>query len=119
MKFEGGRLRLAASDVANFLACGHLTRLDMLSARGQLRPPYEFDAGFQDLVERGEVHERTVLDGFAARGWSVCEIANQPDGDAARATVAAIGSGADVVYQGVLLAEQDGGPALYGRPDFV
>jgi uncharacterized protein len=121
MKLEGGRLRLAASDVANFLACSHLTRLDMLSARGQLRAPYECDAGFQDLVARGEAHERAVLDGFAARGWSVCEIAYQPGDDAAaaQATLAAISSGVDVVYQGVLLAEQDGGPALFGRPDFL
>jgi predicted RecB family nuclease len=119
MKLEAGRLRLSASDVANFLACGHLTRLDMLSARGQLRPPHMYDAGFQDLVARGEAHERTVLDGFAARGWSVCEIAAQPDGDAAQATLDAVKTGADVVYQGVLLAKQGDGPALYGRPDFL
>ena len=119
MKLEAGRLRLAASDVANFLACGHLTRLDMLSARGRLRPPHAYDAGFQDLVARGEAHERAVLDGFAGRGWSVGEIAAQPDGDAARATVAAMKAGADVVYQGVLLARQGDGPALYGRPDFL
>jgi uncharacterized protein len=120
MKLEAGRLRLSASDVANFLACGHLTRLDMLSARGQLRPPHVYDAGFQDLVARGEAHERAVLDGFAAQGWSVCEVAAQPDGDAARSTLDALKTGADVVYQGVLLAKQGrDGPALYGRPDFL
>jgi predicted RecB family nuclease len=100
---------MAASDVANFLACGHLTRLDMLSARGELRPPYEYDAGFQDLLARGEAHEQAVLDGFLARGWRVAEIADQPEGEAARATLAAIGAGADVVFQG----------ALFGRPDFL
>jgi hypothetical protein len=89
VKLEAGRLRVAASDVANFLACGHLTRLDMLSARGELRPPYGYDAGFQDLVARGETHERAVLDGFFAQGWSVAEIADQPEGEAARATLAA------------------------------
>jgi predicted RecB family nuclease len=119
VKLEAGRLRLAASDVANFLACGHLTRLDMLRARGELRPPHEYDVGFQDLVARGEAHERAVLDGFRARGWSVAEIAAQLEGDAARATLAAIGAGADVVYQGVLLADQWDGPALFGRPDFL
>jgi len=70
-------------------------------------------------VARGEAHERVVLDGFQARGCSVAEIAAQPDGDAARATLAAIGSGVDVVYQGVLLAGQGDGPALFGRPDFL
>ena len=34
MKITEGRLRLAASDVANFLACGRLTQLDLLRARG-------------------------------------------------------------------------------------
>ena len=61
MKMTEGRVRLAASDVANFLACQHLTRLDLLKARGQLRPPREFDIGFEDLVRRGERHEREVL----------------------------------------------------------
>jgi hypothetical protein len=67
VKLEAGRLRVAASDVANFLGCGHLTRLDLLSARGQLRPPHEYDAGFHDLMARGEAHERAVLAGFLAR----------------------------------------------------
>ncbi len=33
-----GRVRLAASDVADFLACRRLTQLDLLRARGELRP---------------------------------------------------------------------------------
>lgn len=38
MKIIEGRVRLAASDVANFLACRRLTQLDLLRARGELRP---------------------------------------------------------------------------------
>jgi len=56
MKIIGGRVRLAASDVANFLACRRLTQLDLLRARGELRPPREYDVGFAELVRRGEVH---------------------------------------------------------------
>ncbi|HUY51930.1 MAG TPA: hypothetical protein VMV92_40555 [Streptosporangiaceae bacterium] len=52
MKIIDDRLRLSASDVANFLACQHLTRLDLLSARGVLRPPEAFDLGFQDAVSQ-------------------------------------------------------------------
>ena len=74
MKIIGDRLRLSASDVANFLGCQHLTRLDLLRARGVLDPPHAFDVGFQDLVARGEVHERTVLDQFRAEGREVTEI---------------------------------------------
>ena len=60
--------------MANFLACQHLTRLDLLKARGVLDPPYAFDVGFQDLVARGEAHERTVLDQFRAEGLEITEI---------------------------------------------
>ncbi len=115
MKFDGDRLRLSASDVANFVACQHLTRLDLLKARGTLRTPREFDIGFQDLVKRGEAHEVTVLDRFRADGRSIVEIGSSPDtyADAAQATLEAISDGADVIYQGVLLADRpDGGTAL-------
>ena len=122
MKFAGERLRLSASDVANFVACQHRTRLDLLAARGALRRVREFDLGFQDLVRRGEAHELTVLERFRADGRSITEISQRPDADAeaARATLEAIGSGTDVIYQGVLLgASADAGTALLGRPDFL
>ena len=61
MKITEGRARLAASDVANFLACRRLTQLDLLMARKELEPPRKYDIGFEDLVRRGEVHERAVL----------------------------------------------------------
>ena len=120
MRLDGGRLRLSASDVANFVACGHLTRLDLLHARGEIQPPRAFDVGFEDLVARGEAHEAAVLERFRADGWHVAEISEGPEADAAQATLAAIRDGADVVYQGVLLADQSAdGAALLGRPDFL
>jgi uncharacterized protein len=116
------RVRLAASDVANFLACRHLTRLDLLRARGVIEPPHQYDAGFEDLVKRGWTHEQEVLDGFRTRGLQVVEIppsqGNVADG--ADATRSALSSGADVIYQAVLTREADGGqPALLGFPDFL
>ncbi len=122
MKFAGERLRLSASDVANFVACQHRTRLDLLEARRALRRVREFDLGFEDLVKRGEAHELTVLERFRADGRSITEISQRPDADAepAQATLEAIRSGTDVIYQGVLLgASPDGGTALLGRPDFL
>jgi predicted RecB family nuclease len=118
VKTTGGWLRLSASDVANFLACQHLTRLDLLAARGELRPPDEFDVGFQDLVRRGEAHERIVLDEFRAAGRQVTEIIE--GSDAVSATLEAIRSGTDVIYQGVLMGEQaPDRSVLLGRPDFL
>jgi uncharacterized protein len=120
VKFTGDRLRLSASDVANFLACQHLTRLDLLRARGVLRPPHAFDIGFQDLVQRGEAHERAVLAQFRADGRHIAEIGEESEAEAATATLAAIRRGADVIYQGVLAAEQNlDQPTLFGRPDFL
>ena len=104
MNITAGRLRLSASDIANFLACQHLTRLDLLAARGELCPPERFDVGFQDLVRRGEAHERIVLDRFRADGRQVTEIID--GSDAVTATLEAIRSGSDVIYQGVLTGEQ-------------
>jgi predicted RecB family nuclease len=114
MKIVEGRVRVAASDVANFLACQELTQLDLRAARGVLRPPHPVDLGFEDLVRRGEEHERVVLEGFRADG---CEVADLSEaGDPAGATAAAIGDRAGVIYQGTLTGN---GGALFGRPDFL
>jgi predicted RecB family nuclease len=123
VRIVDGRVRLSASDVAGFLACRHLTRLDLLHARGIISPPHRYDAGFDDLVKRGEVHEKQVLRGLVERGLSVVEIppsqGNVADGVAA--TAAALSSGIDVIYQGVLsrAASPAGQPALLGFPDFL
>ena len=95
---------------------GGSTQLDLLRARGELRPPREFDIGFQDLVRRGEVHERAVLERFRAEGLDVVDVSGAEDG--AEATREAIRGGAGVVYQGTLAGEGDGA-ALFGRPDFL
>jgi len=122
VKITDDRIRLSASDVANFLACQHLTRLDKLHAQGELQPPHEFDIGFQSLIQRGEAHEKAVLERFRADGRRVVTItaAPQAEATAAAATAEAIASGTEVIYQGVLTREQPGGePALLGRPDFL
>ncbi len=143
MRIINGRLRLAASDVANFLACRHLTRLDLLHARGELEPPQPFDAGFQDLIRRGEAHEKDVLERFLAAGLTVADLGQLPEDDAALATDEAVRSGTDVIYQAVLTQDAEPsrrpgvvfragppdsrgapegrppGPALLGRPDFL
>jgi hypothetical protein len=58
MRTEAGQVRLSASDVANFLACRHLTRLELLRSRGVISPPRAYDAEFADLVARGDAHEK-------------------------------------------------------------
>jgi predicted RecB family nuclease len=118
-----GRVRLSASDAANFLACRHLTRLDTLNARGLIRPPHEYDAGFEDLVKRGEAHEKTVLRGFVDDGLRVADLTAFRGNVAAgaAATAEALSSGAAVIYQAVLTrpATETGDLELLGYPDFL
>ena len=116
MKITEGRVRISASDVANFLACQQLTQLDLQAAHRTLRPPHAVDLGFEDLVLRGEEHERTVLDRFRADGREVTDLTAATD--PAGATAAAIGSGTDVIYQATLTGGDDDTPLL-GRPDFL
>jgi hypothetical protein len=64
------------------LYCQHMTRLDVLEARGALRRTREFDLGLEDLVKRGEMHELTVLERFRMDGRSIAAISPRPDADA-------------------------------------
>jgi hypothetical protein len=122
MRIEAGQVRPSATDVANFLACRHLTRLELLRARGVISPPRAYEAGFADLVARGDAHEKEVLQGFRDRGLQVVDLSPHKGNVAAGAdaTAAALSSGADVIYQGVLTRAPAGGqPALLGHPDFL
>ena len=107
---------MAASDVGNFLACQELTQLDLRAAWHMLRPPHPRDLGFEDLVRRGEEHERGVLGRFRADGYEVADLSGA--GDPAGATAEAIQSGTGVIYQGTLTGA-GGAVAPFGRPDFL
>ena len=116
MRIVDGRLRIAASDVANFIACRHLTRLDLAAAHQLVSAPMLYDVGAQALEERGLEHERQILEGFRARGWIV-EDQRTSERDRRReadATTAAMRRGADVIYQGTLLVDD-----RLGLPDFL
>lgn len=119
MRLIDDAIRLSASDASNFVACRHLTRLDLLKARGALEPARAFDSGFQDLLRRGEAHEAEVLNNFRGQGMTVEEI-DQRAPDAPELTRAALHNGAEVIYQAVLVrAGESGEPSLLGIPDFL
>jgi uncharacterized protein len=123
MKIVDENVRVSASDLANFLACRHLTRLDLLKAHGQLKPAWAFDVGFQALVRRGEEHERLILGRFRDDGLEIAEISPGATTDTRRGAVAtadAIARGVDVIYQAVLRRPATSSePELLGRPDFL
>jgi predicted RecB family nuclease len=121
MRIIDGQLQLAATDLSNFLACRHLTRLDTLKSQGYLSPAKQFDIGFQDLIKRGEVHEKRVLDLLAeeSRVTEIPTTSEITDAEKSRLTADAITAGVDVIYQGVLLLNHSSGIRLLGRPDFL
>jgi uncharacterized protein len=116
MKLVDGRIRLSASDYSNFLACRHLTRLDIAGAHGLTSPLYTTDLGFEALVRRGEEHESKVLEHFTDMGWNVETVTN-PFEDFERAIAEsdlAVDGGSDVIYQAALMHED-----RLGFPDFL
>jgi predicted RecB family nuclease len=116
VRIVDGRLRIAASDVANFVACQHLTRLNLAAAHRLVTAPTVKDLGAEVLEERGREHESEILESFRNRGWEVHD-PRTGSGDPmqeADATAAAIRSGAKVIYQGTLLVDD-----RVGLPDFL
>ena len=124
MRYEGGRLAFAATDLSSHLACGHLTNLRRAVALGEIERPTPYDDPRADVLrQRGLDHEQHLLQRFAAAGRSVETVtaAGLPLGQRDRAvaaarTVDAMRRGADVIYQGRL---EDGDGRWSGYPDFL
>ena len=121
MHLSGSDLILAATDLSNFLACPHITTLDVAAVRGGPKPPKFDDPAKEVLQHRGLEHEDEVLQDFHNEGLTVTEIPPAAgDEPAARwraqaaSTIEAMRAGTDVIYQGCLF---DG--RWVGLPDFL
>src|SRR5262249_45805900 len=121
MKLVDDRLTLSPSDLSGFLACEHLTALELLGTpKPELRDPQ-----VELLFAKGLEHERAYLDSLRESGLRVVEIAAEDeegriDWDAAvAATERAVRDGVDVVYQAALRDGRWRGLAdfLERRPD--
>ncbi len=105
---DDGSLRLSPSDLANHLACPHLTQLELLVQRGVMARPRVDDAWGDVIRRKGNEHEDAYLARLEADGLHVEKMRTYDDGDfdpvAARAaTEDAIRAGeADVIYQAYL-----------------
>ncbi|MDE0444687.1 MAG: TM0106 family RecB-like putative nuclease [Gammaproteobacteria bacterium] len=114
-KTEQG-LRLAPTDLGNFLGCRHRSGLDLGTAEGGPKPPFRHSPVLDDLREKGIEHETAYLEWLVAQGLEVVRAGGQDAsvGTGLQATLAHMRSGVDVIYQGTL--EDDG---WSGRPDFL
>ena len=107
MQHLNDQLLFSPSDLGNFLACEHLTQLDLTLAlqRGR-RPSYE-NAYAELLRSKGDEHELAFLETLRAGGRRVVEVrlnAARDFEDGTRRTAEAMRAGADYVYQAVFFA---------------
>src|SRR5438132_644850 len=106
----------SATDIANFLACQHLTTLDLAERAGEISKPFFADPSVELLRKLGLDHEQKYLERLREKtALAVVEIpAGVPVTDAAGRTVDALCQGVDIVYQAVFQE----GPWI-GRSDFL
>ena len=122
LRLDDGTLVLAATDLTNHLACGHLTQQRLAIARGQRGKPRPADDPHADLIrDRGEAHEREQLDRLSAECGGHVDLstdarpfAREDLQSASDQTVQAMRAGAPLIYQAQFF---DG--RWQGRADFL
>jgi predicted RecB family nuclease len=106
----------SATDIANFLACQHLTTLDRAEAAGEIARPFFADPGIELLAKLGLEHEQAYFHHLADdQRVEIFEIpSDMPWGDAVKATLGALRRGAGAVHQATFQEGQ-----WRGRSDFL
>src|SRR5438093_13787134 len=110
MRLHDSALVPTPTDIANHLACRHLTQLDRARLAGE-RIELRQDPRIDALRHRGETHEKGFVDSLAAEGLSVTDLRHHDD---PATTLDAMTAGADVIVQAPLQ-----GDGLSGRADVL
>jgi predicted RecB family nuclease len=118
MQLHHGKLLLSPSDLSNYLACPHLTTLELEAAHRRRAKPHIREALAQLLADKGDLHEKRYLDDLRSHGREIVEV-ELPErsaefDEAYAATIAAMRAGADVIYQATFARA-----GWRGRADFV
>jgi predicted RecB family nuclease len=115
MQQRDGRVWLSPSDLAAYLACPHLTSLQLEVALGERTRPHGREAIAELVAQKGDEHEAAFLGTLRAESRDV--VAIELDGDfeaAARATEEAMRAGREVIYQATFVVD-----GWRGLADFV
>jgi predicted RecB family nuclease len=102
------QLLFSPSDLGGFLACEHLTQLELAVALRQGRRPSYENAYAELLRAKGQEHEQAYLASLREAGRSVIEVRLDAARDfeaGTRRTAEAMRAGADYVYQAVFLSQ--------------
>lgn len=132
MRKLNGRIILSPTDLANHLACRHLTWLNLKSLETGIAPAQKNDDLIEVLQKYGDEHEATYLAklkvSLEAISRKVVDLKALRDKDSAftlddlmngmAATAAAMKSGRDTLYQPTLCMEADGHTWI-GYADFL
>lgn len=94
----GNELVFSASDLANHINCPHVTTLNRLCVEGALKKPVQQNSLLKVLQERGQEFEESYLKTLEAEGRLVVKVSQESSNPYA-ATLAAMKSGVDVIYQ--------------------
>ena len=104
MQRLNGELLFSPSDLSGFLACEHLTQLELAVALQEGRRPSYENAYAKLLRRKGEEHEHAFLAAIRGAGHSVVEVRRDGLRDfegGAHRTLEAVRLGVDYVYQAV------------------
>ncbi len=91
--------RLTATNLANHLACKHLTGLDVRVRAGELAKPQWHDASLELLRERGIAHELAYVEHLRSQGLNVVDLGDFKGADNTERTLQAARNGVDVIVQ--------------------
>lgn len=119
MRQQLEKITLAPTDLSNFLGCHHHTMRDLAAARGQVNRPIRFGPLLDELKARGHAHEQKYLEYLIQHGASVSkaadlQLSNESVESGEERIVAAMRSGADIIYQATV---SDG--SWSGHADFL
>ena len=114
MQKVGETLILSPSDLGAYLACGHLTALELQVIQGLRTRPEREDPALDLLARRGLEHEEAYLEQLRSEGLDVKEVSEPGQSDdpreairqRERETLEAMHSGVDVIFQATFLDER-------------
>jgi len=115
MILASNQIRLSATDLANHLACHHVTTLDLAVARGERTAPAWRSPDLRIIQELGLRHETSYFESLRATGIDFVDLREtKNESQAVAETRSCMERGNDAIAQGALAST-----GWFGRPDLL